>query len=140
MSPSMMLLRGFRFLFILSQIWPQLLSVASADSFSCCTACVFFLSFVARRRQHLPLSIFFVVSVVLPVVPSVCPHSRVPCCLHDRPRCCLPPAADVKRVGIWWAGVEAWMSQNLPEVVGTLNAGGLACSICSCRHRCGFQV
>ncbi|CBJ33554.1 similar to F-box-containing protein 2 [Ectocarpus siliculosus] len=31
--------------------------------------------------------------------------------------------ADVKRVAMWWAGVEAWMSRNLPEVLGTLNAG-----------------
>lgn len=32
-------------------------------------------------------------------------------------------AADVKRVAMWWAGVEAWMSENLPEVIQTLNVG-----------------
>ncbi|CAN0199118.1 unnamed protein product [Pylaiella littoralis] len=32
-------------------------------------------------------------------------------------------ALDVKRVSVWWAGVEAWMSQHLPEVMDTLNTG-----------------
>lgn len=33
-------------------------------------------------------------------------------------------AACVKRVAVWWAGIEEWMCQELPEVEASLNQGG----------------
>ncbi|CAM9171345.1 unnamed protein product [Scytosiphon promiscuus] len=32
-------------------------------------------------------------------------------------------ARDVKQVSAWWRGIEAWMSENLPEVLDSLNVG-----------------
>lgn len=35
----------------------------------------------------------------------------------------LAAAAAVKRVALWWAGIEEWMAVHLPEAVDSLNIG-----------------
>eukprot|EP00752_Nemacystus_decipiens_P012927 g11441.t1 len=63
---------------------------------------------------------------------KVCPHQRTPLVLVPtylqawrawRRAFNGYDAKDVKRVGLWWAGVEAWMSEHLPKVLETLNVG-----------------